>query len=253
MFHPRVERGLSAYIATIQIFLADVRRALQDFIYSDVHQPALQTDTRAETEAEAVHTLTVDITNHISVSVPAPAPRCPLHMASAISSERDSHDPLQRQCSPLLVARSIWYLPYPASGILTKLSQGSASRLIMAPLSYLHPDVFTMYGRDPHPTAIDFICCRFLSPSAAHLHISLAQYRPSPSITVSSDPRLVYVYALAYAYAYVHAHVLALPSPSRIHPPVPDWILGRLRPPCTPALTAPAHGVVLFLFVQLRS
>jgi hypothetical protein len=39
---------------------------------------------------------------------------------------------------PLLVARSIWHLPYPASGTLTKLSQGSASRLIMAPLSYLH-------------------------------------------------------------------------------------------------------------------
>ncbi|KAJ7905209.1 hypothetical protein B0H13DRAFT_2334153 [Mycena leptocephala] len=174
----------------------------------DVHQPALQTDTRAEMEAEAVHTLTVDITNHISVSVPAPTPRCPLHMASAISSERDSHDLLQRQCSPLLIARSIWYLPYPPSGILTKLSQGSASRLIMAPLSYLHPDVFTMYDRDPHPTAIDFICCRFVSPSAAYLHISLAPYRPSPSITVSSDPRLVYVYV--YTYAYANVNVLAL-------------------------------------------
>jgi hypothetical protein len=31
MFHPRVERGLSAHIATIQKILADVRRALQDF------------------------------------------------------------------------------------------------------------------------------------------------------------------------------------------------------------------------------
>ncbi|KAJ7922435.1 hypothetical protein B0H13DRAFT_2317475 [Mycena leptocephala] len=190
---------------------------------ADVHPPALQTDTRAETEAEAVHTLTVDITNHISVSAPAPAPRCPLHMASTISSERDSHDPLQRQCSPLLIACSIWYLPYPASGILTKLSQGSASCLIMAPLSYLH----------------------FVSPSAAHLHISLASYRPSPSITVSSDHRLVY--------AYANVNVLALLPPSRVHPLVPDWVLGLLRPPRTPALTAPAHGVVLFLFVQLRS
>jgi hypothetical protein len=35
MFHPRVERGLSACIATFQIFLVDVRRALQDFIYSE--------------------------------------------------------------------------------------------------------------------------------------------------------------------------------------------------------------------------
>jgi hypothetical protein len=35
MFHPRVERGLSACSATIQIFLADVRRALLDFIYSE--------------------------------------------------------------------------------------------------------------------------------------------------------------------------------------------------------------------------
>jgi hypothetical protein len=34
MFHLGVERGLSACIATIQIFVADVRRALQDFIYS---------------------------------------------------------------------------------------------------------------------------------------------------------------------------------------------------------------------------
>jgi hypothetical protein len=63
-----------------------------------------------------------------------------------------------------------------------------------------------MYGRDLHPTAIDFICCRFVSPSTAHLHISLAPYRPSPSITVSSDPRLVYV----YVYAYANINVLAL-------------------------------------------
>jgi hypothetical protein len=58
-----------------------------------MHQPALQTDThRVETEAEAVHILTVGITNHISVSVPAPAPRCPLHRVSTISNEWDSHD-----------------------------------------------------------------------------------------------------------------------------------------------------------------
>ncbi|KAJ7921807.1 hypothetical protein B0H13DRAFT_2318118 [Mycena leptocephala] len=101
-----------------------------------------------------------------------------------MSSGQDSHDPLQRQCFPLLVARSIRCLMYPASGILTKLSQGSASRLIMALLSYLH----------------------FVSPSAAHLHISLALYRPLPSITVSSDHRLVYV----YAYAYANVNILAL-------------------------------------------
>jgi hypothetical protein len=35
MFHPRVERGPPAYIATIQIFLADVRHAMQDFIHSE--------------------------------------------------------------------------------------------------------------------------------------------------------------------------------------------------------------------------
>ncbi|KAJ7847395.1 hypothetical protein B0H13DRAFT_2362509 [Mycena leptocephala] len=99
-------------------------------------------------------------------------------MASTISSERDSHDPLQRQCFPLLIARSIWCLPYPASGILTKLSQGTRR----------------LY--------------HFVSPSAAHLHISLASYRPSPSITVSSDHRLVYVYV--YAYAYANVNVLAL-------------------------------------------
>ncbi|KAJ7899803.1 hypothetical protein B0H13DRAFT_2336851 [Mycena leptocephala] len=158
----------------------------------DVHQPALQTDThRAETEAEAVHILTVDITIHISLSVPAPAPRCPLHMVSTISSERDSHEPSQRQCFPLLVARSMWRQPYLASGTLMKPWKGSASRLIMAPLSYLYPDVFT-----------------FVSPSAAHLHISLASYRPSPSITVSSDHRLVYVYV--YTYAYANVNVLTL-------------------------------------------
>ncbi|KAJ7899687.1 hypothetical protein B0H13DRAFT_1883773 [Mycena leptocephala] len=42
--------------------------------------------------------------------------------------------------------------------------------------------------------------------SMAHLYISLASYRPPPSITVSSDPRLVYV----YAYAYANVNVLAL-------------------------------------------
>ncbi|KAJ7871082.1 hypothetical protein B0H13DRAFT_2350092 [Mycena leptocephala] len=66
---------------------------------------------------------------------------------------------------PLLVARSIWRLPYLASRTLTKLSQGTRR----------------LY--------------HVVSPSAAHLHISLALYCPSPSITLSSDPRLVYVYA----------------------------------------------------------
>jgi hypothetical protein len=36
----------------------------------------------------------------------------------------------------------------------------------------------------------------------SHLHISLASYRPSPSITVSSDPRLVYVYTHVLALVY---------------------------------------------------
>ncbi len=62
----------------------------------DVHQPALQTDTRAESEAEAVRIPTVCI----YIYIPFPL--------------------------PLLVARSIWCLPYPASGTLTTHCKGSA-------------------------------------------------------------------------------------------------------------------------------
>ncbi|KAJ7905211.1 hypothetical protein B0H13DRAFT_2334156 [Mycena leptocephala] len=102
-----------------------------------------------------------------------------------------------------------------------------------------------MYDRDPHPTAIDFICCRFVSPSAAYLHISLAPYRPSPSITVSSDPRLVYVYV--YTYAYANVNVLALPPPSRIHPLVPDWFWDFLDHLAHPRLLLPLTERIIVL------
>ncbi|KAJ7900841.1 hypothetical protein B0H13DRAFT_2664086 [Mycena leptocephala] len=131
-------------------------------------------------------------------------------MASAISSERDSHDPLQRQCSPLLIARSIWRLPYPASGTLTTRCKGSAPRSSL-----------------PAP----YVCVALRS----HLHTSLASYRPSPSITVSSDHRLVYV----YAYAYANVNVLALSLPSRVHPPVPDWVWDFLDHLAHPRLLLP--------------
>ncbi|KAJ7917623.1 hypothetical protein B0H13DRAFT_2322149 [Mycena leptocephala] len=107
-------------------------------------------------EAEAVHILTVGI-----FLFPFPFP---LLVARSM------------QCSPPLIARSIWPLPYLASGTLTKLWKGTRR----------------LY--------------HFVSPSAAHLHISLASYRPSPSITVSSDPHPIYI----YAYAYPNVNVLAL-------------------------------------------
>ncbi|KAJ7880644.1 hypothetical protein B0H13DRAFT_2345525 [Mycena leptocephala] len=60
------------------------------------------------------------------------------------------------------------------------------------------------------------VCVALRSPSAYQPSF----VSPSPSIPVSSYPRLVYVYACAYAYA----NVLTLPPPSRVHPFVADWV-----------------------------
>jgi hypothetical protein len=75
-----------------------------------------------------------------------PTPCCPLHLASTVSGERDSHEAFARQCftshySPALIFTChILLLTFPL--------------LFTTKARHLY-----MYSIDPHSTVIDFICC----------------------------------------------------------------------------------------------
>jgi hypothetical protein len=167
----------------------------------DVHQPALQTDTRAESEAEAVHMLAPYGVYHIQragfsrpfVNAVLPAPRCSLHLASTVSGERDSHEAFARQCFTS--------------------HYGPALIFTCHTLLLTFPLLFTIKARRPYhvwqrpaPPCNIFhllLVCVALRSSSAYQPSFVS---PSPSIPVSSYPRLVYVYACAYA----NVNVLAL-------------------------------------------